>query len=75
MRIEVFDVGSITAFGGDVDWWQHIGDDLGGQRDVDRQHHTRPERDTECYWQNVCSEELALKLGEMKQARRAAGQE
>jgi hypothetical protein len=67
--IELFDVGIITEFGGDVDWRQHLGDDLAGQRHVDRRDNTQPERESESYWQNVRSEQLALQLGEPKCAR------
>src|SRR6516162_5026243 len=75
-RIDVLGVRSRAEFGGDVDWRQHLGDDLGRQRHVHRREDTQPERPSESYWQDVGSEESAFEFGEPKQTRkpRAAAQ-
>jgi len=66
VRVDLRDAGIVTEFGGDVDRLEHLGDDLGGQRHVDRHDNAQPERETERDRQYVGPEQLVLQLGQPK---------
>ena len=53
MSVDLVDIGVVAELRGDVDRLEHTGDDLGGQRQVGRQDHRKPERETEADRQDL----------------------